>query len=292
MNVKQLTKRWRSLFSKDASWGATCSFCGRPRAETKRLVEGPGAYICDGCALLATGVLALHDEPCDVGFRALDAIVSALPQDAPYPRFEPLLEAMMVISGTAESSAVQIYQHAEWRGHLDLALRALLVIPPQARSPQAWHDIAALSIDLERFDLAREAIEDVRARSDGDVYGDCHRAMLAAHAGNLMDEQELADLVARARAHANVAVAREALEALARHRARRGDVQGALAAIEDALTGRARASSVLLLRGDLLADSDHEAAVTAWREALALVHPESVFARRSRDRLAKEPAHR
>jgi ribosomal protein L37AE/L43A len=34
-----------------------CSFCGNPPDKTRKLIAGPGVYICDGCTRLAGGVL-------------------------------------------------------------------------------------------------------------------------------------------------------------------------------------------------------------------------------------------
>jgi len=36
---------------------AVCSFCGKPHAEVKKLIAGPGVYICDNCVLLCKTVL-------------------------------------------------------------------------------------------------------------------------------------------------------------------------------------------------------------------------------------------
>ena len=30
-----------------------CSFCGRPQRRVRKLIAGPGVYICDGCVTLA-----------------------------------------------------------------------------------------------------------------------------------------------------------------------------------------------------------------------------------------------
>ena len=35
-----------------------CSFCGKSRAEVKKLIAGPGVYICDSCVVVCQGVLA------------------------------------------------------------------------------------------------------------------------------------------------------------------------------------------------------------------------------------------
>src|SRR3982750_559554 len=34
-----------------------CSFCGKSHAEVKKLVAGPGVYICDNCIILCKNVL-------------------------------------------------------------------------------------------------------------------------------------------------------------------------------------------------------------------------------------------
>ena len=34
-----------------------CSFCGKPQDQARRLVAGPGVYICDECIRLCAGML-------------------------------------------------------------------------------------------------------------------------------------------------------------------------------------------------------------------------------------------
>src|SRR6058998_3622999 len=34
-----------------------CSFCGKSHAEVKKLIAGPGVYICDNCIILCKNVL-------------------------------------------------------------------------------------------------------------------------------------------------------------------------------------------------------------------------------------------
>src|SRR6202142_1923326 len=34
-----------------------CSFCGKPHAEVRKLIAGPGVYICDNCIILCKNVL-------------------------------------------------------------------------------------------------------------------------------------------------------------------------------------------------------------------------------------------
>jgi hypothetical protein len=39
-----------------------CSFCGKPAADVRRLVAGPGVHICDECVQLATDVITEFQE--------------------------------------------------------------------------------------------------------------------------------------------------------------------------------------------------------------------------------------
>ena len=34
-----------------------CSFCGKSHAEVKKLIAGPGVYICDSCINVCKGIL-------------------------------------------------------------------------------------------------------------------------------------------------------------------------------------------------------------------------------------------
>ena len=34
-----------------------CSFCGKSQAEVRKLIAGPGVYICDGCINVCKGIL-------------------------------------------------------------------------------------------------------------------------------------------------------------------------------------------------------------------------------------------
>jgi ATP-dependent protease Clp ATPase subunit len=38
--------------------GLACSFCGTSQYEVRKLIAGPGVYICDACVELAQGVLS------------------------------------------------------------------------------------------------------------------------------------------------------------------------------------------------------------------------------------------
>ncbi len=34
-----------------------CSFCGKTQAEVRKLIAGPGVFICDNCVILCKNVL-------------------------------------------------------------------------------------------------------------------------------------------------------------------------------------------------------------------------------------------
>jgi ATP-dependent Clp protease ATP-binding subunit ClpX len=40
-----------------------CSFCGKTREETRRLVAGPGVFICADCVQLCNEILASESAP-------------------------------------------------------------------------------------------------------------------------------------------------------------------------------------------------------------------------------------
>jgi ATP-dependent protease Clp ATPase subunit len=40
-----------------------CSFCGKTRDETRRLVAGPGVFICADCVQLCNEILASESAP-------------------------------------------------------------------------------------------------------------------------------------------------------------------------------------------------------------------------------------
>jgi hypothetical protein len=40
-----------------------CSFCGKPRAELRKCVAGPGVYICDRCVLDALACMMETEAP-------------------------------------------------------------------------------------------------------------------------------------------------------------------------------------------------------------------------------------
>ncbi|HTZ08150.1 MAG TPA: ClpX C4-type zinc finger protein [Acidimicrobiales bacterium] len=51
-------RRWRRRRREEPISERACSFCARPQHQVRKLVAGPGVYICDPCILAAVGVAA------------------------------------------------------------------------------------------------------------------------------------------------------------------------------------------------------------------------------------------
>lgn len=48
---------------------ARCSFCAKPNTDVKKLIAGPGVYICDGCVGLCQEILATETSVEDAAAR-------------------------------------------------------------------------------------------------------------------------------------------------------------------------------------------------------------------------------
>ncbi len=51
-------RRWRRRRRQEPTAQRVCSFCGREQRQLRKLVAGPGVYICDPCIMAAVGVSA------------------------------------------------------------------------------------------------------------------------------------------------------------------------------------------------------------------------------------------
>ena len=58
----------------------TCSFCGLPEAEDKRMIEGSGVYICDSCVSVCYHLLKLNEEEYEIEAED-DVNLSLTPQE-------------------------------------------------------------------------------------------------------------------------------------------------------------------------------------------------------------------
>ena len=57
-----------------------CSFCGKHQDQVRRIIAGPGAYICNECVQLCMGILDEDNDPIQ------DALDSDIPDVIPTPK--------------------------------------------------------------------------------------------------------------------------------------------------------------------------------------------------------------
>jgi ATP-dependent Clp protease ATP-binding subunit ClpX len=69
-----------------------CTFCGKSQHDVKKLIAGPGVFICDACVTLCQGIIAGGPAPEHAAFRPLER-----PSEA-------LLGLLPTVSFAAESS--------------------------------------------------------------------------------------------------------------------------------------------------------------------------------------------
>jgi hypothetical protein len=70
-----------------------CSFCGKSQTQVKKLIAGPGVFICDECVELCLPIIA--EKP-----KARGVLNSLLPDNAP---IEKLLKTLAGYNGAFES---------------------------------------------------------------------------------------------------------------------------------------------------------------------------------------------
>ena len=75
---------------------AACSFCRKPNTEVRRLVAGPGVFICDGCVALCA--------------QLVDGPPSATPQLAAWEHADSVEEVLASLPRIAAAGA-QVEQH-------------------------------------------------------------------------------------------------------------------------------------------------------------------------------------
>ncbi len=81
-----------------------CSFCGKEQDQVKRLVAGPGVYICDECIELCNEIIAEEQEQ-DTG----GTVLTDLPRPA---EIKEILDQYVIGQDTAKKAlAVAVYNH-------------------------------------------------------------------------------------------------------------------------------------------------------------------------------------
>ncbi len=80
-----------------------CSFCGKSQKQVKKLIAGPGVYICDECIDLCNEII--EEEPAEAGEVKLDE----LPKPAEIHDF--LDQYVVGQSRTKRTLSVAVYNH-------------------------------------------------------------------------------------------------------------------------------------------------------------------------------------
>lgn len=89
-------------YEKDGINQVCCSFCGKSQSQVKRMVAGPGVYICDECVSLCEEIIANDDEPKEIDF-----------ENVPTPReIKAKLDEYVISQNRAKRAlAVAVYNH-------------------------------------------------------------------------------------------------------------------------------------------------------------------------------------
>ncbi|WP_373483551.1 ATP-dependent Clp protease ATP-binding subunit ClpX [Acetobacterium sp.] len=88
--------------NEDSIENARCSFCGKSQSQVKRMVAGPGVYICNECIELCEEIMDVDTMPEDIVF-----------DDVPKPREikQKLSEYVIAQNRAKRALAVAVYNH-------------------------------------------------------------------------------------------------------------------------------------------------------------------------------------
>ena len=91
----------------DEKRSVRCSFCGKHQDQVRRLIAGPGAYICNECVQLCMSILE------DEGELTQEALESAIPDAIPTPReIHVVLDQYIIGQEKAKVAlSVAVYNH-------------------------------------------------------------------------------------------------------------------------------------------------------------------------------------
>ena len=130
-----------------------CSFCGKSQKQVKKLIAGPGVYICDECIELCNEIIESEvDESQEAG-------LDALPKPAEIHAF--LDEYVVGQETTNKKLAVAVYNHykrIEIQAREILRIRSLM---EQMLANDTGQSVEQISRDIERDKIltAEQAVE-------------------------------------------------------------------------------------------------------------------------------------
>ena len=86
-----------------------CSFCGKAQDEVRKIIAGPGVYICDECVHLCT--LILNEESADSAVQKTESF--RMPKEAPKPKeIRAFLDQYVIGQDEAKKTvSVAVYNH-------------------------------------------------------------------------------------------------------------------------------------------------------------------------------------
>ena len=107
----------------DDSKQLTCSFCGKPQDQVRRLVAGPGVYICDEC-------IALCEDIIKEEFAADEQAAERSGRELPKPKeiADTLSEYVIGQEEAKKNLAVAVYNHYKRIYSADIARDDLSLI--------------------------------------------------------------------------------------------------------------------------------------------------------------------
>jgi tetratricopeptide (TPR) repeat protein len=278
-----------------------CAFCRKARPEVKLLVAGPSVAICDECANFPMAIVAeefeRRKEPREWHRRYLDC----LPLRCPVALSRPLIER--VAAKAADRTALREVAALSLRlGNNEAAAEILQRIPEPDRQSQDWLSLGVGLGHCGRYDEAIAATVKALEGDDGTCRPVCLNNLAWFRVRSQPDAPEstrtewLTSIAEAKRLLADRAISvdqtayvqachgteAELLRSL-------GDREGALRALSEAdKLGPHLRGERLLIRARVLADSGqmpeaHEVA----RQALEVLHPDSLAAREANELLAK-----
>ena len=97
------------MANKDDNRPLKCSFCGKPQNKVRKLIAGPGVYICDECIGICSSIL---EEELDMRAPMDDVPVEA-PENLPTPKeLKAVLDEYVIGQDRAKVAlSVAVYNH-------------------------------------------------------------------------------------------------------------------------------------------------------------------------------------
>jgi ATP-dependent Clp protease ATP-binding subunit ClpX len=120
-----------------------CSFCGKSHSEVKKLIQGPGVYICDNCVLLCKSVLEkeLAPDPATRGRSAPGSVAStAIPKPVDIKK---QLDAYCVGQEHSKKTlAVAVHNHYK-----------RILSEPVTKGQEEWSASKAGDVEIEKSNI-------------------------------------------------------------------------------------------------------------------------------------------